>query len=178
MIRDVIVLGDPRLKTVSQPIPEITEEIRKLVADMIDTMYAEGGIGLAAIQIAVPLRVFVADVPEGTQGAEVFINPKILSHSEDRVPFEEGCLSIPEVRARVIRPRVVRLTYQDLGGKTHEREVDGLLSVCIQHELDHLDGRLFVERASEGTPRRYRRDLNDRLEEKGLPRWLSEKSNG
>jgi peptide deformylase len=175
VILDVVTLGDPRLKIKSLPVGEITPKIKKLVADMIDTMYAEGGIGLAAVQVGEHLRLFVADIPEGTSGAEVFINPEIKYFSEEKVPFEEGCLSIPEVRARVIRPKSIRIAYTDLEGKKHLREADGLLAICMQHEYDHLEGTMFVERAVEGSPRRRRRELNDRLEEKGLPRFLAEK---
>jgi peptide deformylase len=136
---------------VSKPVDKITPELRKLVDDMFETMYDAPGIGLAAIQVAEPLRVITMDLAkkreegETTREPRVFINPEILSSSEDKSTYEEGCLSIPEYYEEVERPARVRLRYTDLDGKQHEEEAEGLFATCIQHEIDHLNGVLFID---------------------------------
>jgi peptide deformylase len=146
-LRDIIILPDKRLRTVSKPVDKITPEIRTLVEDMFETMYDAPGIGLAAIQVAVPLRVVTMDLAkkEDEHEPRVFINPEIVSRSEERSVYEEGCLSIPEIHEDVERPAKVRIKYLDLDGKPHEEEVDGLYATCIQHEVDHLNGVLFID---------------------------------
>ena len=153
-LRDIIILPDKRLRTVSRPVDKITAEIRTLVADMYETMYDAPGIGLAAIQIAQPLRLITMDLAKRDENGEttpkprVFINPEIVSSSEDLSVYEEGCLSIPEYYEEVERPARVRIRFTDLDGKLHEEDADGLFATCIQHEIDHLNGILFVDHLS------------------------------
>lgn len=146
-LRDIIILPDKRLRRVSKPVVKIDEEIRALVADMFETMYDAPGIGLAAIQVGVPQRVVTMDLSKREDHAEpeVFINPEIISSSEERSVYEEGCLSIPDVHEDVERPARVKVRYLDLDGKPHEAEAEGLFATCIQHEIDHLNGVLFVD---------------------------------
>jgi len=149
-IRDIIILPDKQLRLVSKPVESITSQVRKLADDMFETMYDAPGIGLAAIQIAVPLRLITMDLAKKEDEASasrprVFINPQIVSSSEELSSYEEGCLSIPEYYGEVERPARVRLRYLDLDGKTQEEEAEGLFATCIQHEIDHLNGVLFVD---------------------------------
>jgi peptide deformylase len=149
-LRDIIILPDKRLRSVSKPIVKISDEIRTLVADMFETMYEAPGIGLAAIQVGVPARVIVMDLSKREAEAEprVFINPEITSSSEEKSVYEEGCLSIPDVHEDVERPARVKIRYLDLEGKPHEEDAEGLFSTCIQHEIDHLNGVLFIDHIS------------------------------
>jgi peptide deformylase len=149
-LRDIIVLPDKRLRLVSKPVARITEDIRTLVADMFETMYKAPGIGLAAIQVGVPQRLVTMDLSKRETEAQpkVFINPEILWSSEETSPYEEGCLSIPDIHEDVERPARVRIRYLDLDGKPHEEEADGLFATCIQHEVDHLNGVLFIDHIS------------------------------
>src|SRR5579871_3071768 len=149
-LRDIIILPDKRLRLVSEPVGKITAEIKKLVEDMFDTMYEAPGIGLAAIQVGVPKRVVTMDLSkkEGEKEPRVFINPEVVWSSDDPSIYEEGCLSIPEVHEDVERPAKVRVKYLDLDGKPHEEEAEGLYATCIQHEVDHLNGKLFIDRIS------------------------------
>ncbi|MEM6712728.1 MAG: peptide deformylase [Pseudomonadota bacterium] len=146
-IRDILILPDKRLREVSKSVDVITDDIRTLVEDMYETMYDAPGIGLAAIQIGVPLRVVTTDCSPREEEAEplTLINPEILDTSGEMVPYEEGCLSIPEYYDEVSRPENAKVRYMDLEGETHEIDVSGLLAVCIQHEIDHLDGKLFID---------------------------------
>jgi len=146
-IRDIIILPDTQLRLVSKPIEKITPEIRALADDMFETMYEAPGIGLAAIQVAQPLRMITMDLSkkEGETEPRVFINPEILSVSEELSVYEEGCLSIPEYYEEVERPAQVRVRFMDIDGKIHEEDADGLYATCIQHEIDHLNGVLFVD---------------------------------
>ncbi|MEH6475807.1 MAG: peptide deformylase [Sneathiella sp.] len=149
----VIVAPDPRLKIISKPVAEVTDEIRELVADMFETMYDAPGIGLAAIQVGVQKRLLVLDVVgKGQEGEDpepmAIINPEITWVSDDDSVYEEGCLSIPTHYADVVRPAEIKLNYLDLDGEKQELSADGLLATCIQHEMDHLDGLLFVDHIS------------------------------
>jgi len=150
-LKEIIILPDKRLRLVSKPVDKITPEIRKLVEDMFETMYDAPGIGLAAIQVAEPLRLITMDLAKKSEDGEtnreprVFINPEILSSSEERSTYEEGCLSIPEYYEEVERPARVRVRYTDLDGKLHEEDAEGLFATCIQHEIDHLNGVLFID---------------------------------
>lgn len=146
-IRDIIILPDTQLRLLSRPIEKITPEIRALADDMFETMYDAPGIGLAAIQVAQPLRMITMDLSkkEGETEPRVFINPEILSVSEELSVYEEGCLSIPEYYEEVERPAQVRVRFMDIDGKIHEEDADGLYATCIQHEIDHLNGVLFVD---------------------------------
>jgi peptide deformylase len=150
-IREIIVLPDKQLRLVSKPVEKVTPDIRKLADDMFETMYDAPGIGLAAIQIAQPLRLITMDLAKPDENGEtspkprVFINPEIVSSSEETSIYEEGCLSIPEYYEEVERPARVRIRFTDLDGKVHEEDAEGLFATCIQHEIDHLNGVLFVD---------------------------------
>jgi peptide deformylase len=149
-LRDIIILPDPRLRLVSEPVKTIDAETRKLVADMFETMYAAPGIGLAAVQVAVPRRVVTLDLAKKDEPPQpqVFINPEVTWSSEEQGAYEEGCLSIPEYYEEVLRPARVKVKFTDLEGKPHEIDADGLLATCIQHEIDHLNGVLFIDHIS------------------------------
>ena len=149
-LRDIIILPDKRLRSVSKPVVEIGHEIRSLVADMFETMYEAPGIGLAAIQVGVPLRLVTMDLSKREEHSEpkVFINPEIVSSSEEKSVYEEGCLSIPDIHEDVERPARVKVKYLDLEGNPHEEDADGLFATCIQHEVDHLNGVLFIDHIS------------------------------
>jgi peptide deformylase len=149
-VRDIIILPDKRLRLVSEPVKAIDREIKTLVADMFETMYDAPGIGLAAIQVGVPRRVVTMDLSkkEEAQEPRVFINPEILWRSDEKAKYEEGCLSIPEFYEEVERPTQVRVKYLDLEGREQELEASGLLATCLQHEIDHLNGVLFIDHIS------------------------------
>jgi peptide deformylase len=149
-LREIIKLPDPRLRLVSKPVKDIDDELRGLVADMFETMYSAPGIGLAAIQVGIPQRVVTLDLAkkEEARKPEVVINPEILWTSEERNTYEEGCLSIPELYEEVERPAQVKVRYTDLEGQLHEVEANGLLATCLQHEIDHLNGVLFIDHLS------------------------------
>jgi len=150
-LREIIILPDKQLRLISKPIEKVTTEIRKLADDMFETMYDAPGIGLAAIQVAQPLRLITMDLARKNEEGEVtpqprvFINPEILTSSEETSVYEEGCLSIPEYYEEVERPAKVRVRFTDLDGKLHEEDAEGLFATCIQHEIDHLNGVLFVD---------------------------------
>ncbi|SOC29331.1 peptide deformylase [Thalassospira xiamenensis] len=146
-LRDILIVPDPRLKQECEEVAEVNDEIRELLDDMLETMYAAPGIGLAAPQIGVMKRVVVMDVSDDKEKPQPLklVNPEIIWESEDMSVYQEGCLSIPEQYADVERPAEVGLRYLDENGKEHEIEADGLLATCIQHELDHLDGILFTD---------------------------------
>jgi peptide deformylase len=148
--RPIITAPDPRLQAVSADVEKVDSEIRKLVDDMAESMYAADGIGLAAVQIGVPKRVIVIDLDqkEGKKNPRAFINPKILWASEEMAVFEEGCLSVPEIWDDVERPARIKAEYLDLDGKKVELEADGMLATCLQHEMDHLNGVLFIDHLS------------------------------
>jgi peptide deformylase len=148
--RDILILPDKRLRSVAKPVVKINDEIRTLVGDMFETMYEAPGIGLAAIQIGVPSRVVVMDLSKRETEAEprVFINPEITWSSEEKSLYEEGCLSIPDVHEDVERPARVKIRYLDLEGKPHEEDAELLFATCIQHEVDHLNGVLFIDHIS------------------------------
>ena len=169
-IREIIEVPDPLLKQVSRPVETFDEELRTLVADMFETMYDAPGIGLAAIQVGVPLRVLVIDLQPDDPDAEpevctahgghhhthqptrkeprIFINPEITEPSEEHTVYNEGCLSVPEIYAEVERPARIHARWQDLDGNVHEEEMDGMMAICLQHEMDHLEGVLFIDHLS------------------------------
>jgi peptide deformylase len=146
-IRDILVVPDPRLKLKSQPVEVVDDELRALMDDMLETMYDAPGIGLAAVQIGVPKRVIVMDLARSEDAPEprYFVNPEILWSSEETEPYEEGCLSVPEIFDEIERPAKVRLRYLDYHGKQIEEDAEGMYAVCIQHEMDHLEGVLFID---------------------------------
>lgn len=169
-IRDILQVPDPRLKTLSAPVENFDDALKVLVADMFETMYDAPGIGLAAIQVAVPLRVLVIDLQPDDPHAEpevctaheghhhthqptlkqprVFVNPEILEPADELATYSEGCLSVPDIYADVDRPAACRVRYQDVDGTVHEEQLEGLMATCIQHEMDHLEGILFIDHLS------------------------------
>jgi peptide deformylase len=149
-IRPILTAPDPRLKAVSEPVETVDAEIRTLVADMIETMYDAEGIGLAAIQVGVAKRVLVMDIDQkdGERNPRVFINPVITWAADETEIMEEGCLSVPQIWDEVERPNAVKCNYLDAEGNKQVLEADGLLAVCLQHEMDHLDGILFLDHLS------------------------------
>ena len=160
-IRRIYETPDPVLRQISKPVEVFDDELKTLVEDMFETMYDAPGIGLAAVQVGVPIRLLVIDLQEPEEeGGEpvrdpkVFINPEILWHSDDEVPYTEGCLSVPEQYAEVMRPEKIRAKWRDVEGNTYEEDIDGLLAVCLQHEMDHLNGVLFIDHLS-----RLKRDM-------------------
>ncbi|MDO8380601.1 peptide deformylase [Phenylobacterium sp.] len=146
-IRDILVVPDPVLKQVSTPVEVVDDALRALMDDMLETMYAAPGIGLAAIQIGVPKQVIVMDLarPEEPPQPQYFVNPEILWASEDTAPYEEGCLSVPDIYDEVERPARVKLKYLNYQGQEVVEDAEGLYAVCIQHEMDHLKGVLFID---------------------------------
>jgi peptide deformylase len=168
-IREILEVPDPRLKTVSKPVEVFDEGLKALAADMFETMYAANGIGLAAIQVGEPIRLLVIDLQPEDPDAEpeecdhgghhhthqpvkreprVFVNPEILDPAEELSTYQEGCLSVPEIYADVDRPKTCRVRWQDLDGKVHEEAMEGMMATCIQHEMDHLEGVLFIDHLS------------------------------
>lgn len=155
----IVEIPDPRLRLVSEPVAAVDDSVRALVADMIETMYAARGIGLAAIQIGVPKRVLVIDLQEREEAEEggeprpvrdphAYINPEIVAVSDEEAAYNEGCLSIPEQYAEVTRPARCTVRWLDEQGAAHEEELSGLLATCMQHEIDHLNGVLFIDHIS------------------------------
>jgi peptide deformylase len=149
-IKPLIILPDPLLRLVSKPIETVDADVLKLADDMLETMYDAPGIGLAAIQIGIPKRMLVIDVSreDEEKNPQVFINPQIVKSSDEGSVYEEGCLSIPEYYAEVERPAVINVDYVGRDGKKHTIEADGLLATCLQHEIDHLNGVLFIDHIS------------------------------
>ena len=148
--RPILTAPDPRLKAVSTPVETVDADVRKLITDMTDSMYAAEGIGLAAVQIGVAKRVIVIDLDQkdGEKNPRAFINPKITWTSEEMATFEEGCLSVPEIRDDVERPARIKAEYMGMDGEVRTMEADGLLATCLQHEMDHLEGVLFIDHLS------------------------------
>src|SRR3954454_798525 len=154
-LRPIFETPDPVLRQISKPVETFDGELKTLIADMFETMYAAPGIGLAAVQVGVPIRLLVIDLqePENPEDPEsktvrdprVFINPEILWHSDTEVPYTEGCLSVPEQYAEVMRPDKIRARWQDEKGKAYEGEIEGLLAVCLQHDKGHLNLVLFID---------------------------------
>ena len=149
-IRQIIEAPDPRLKVISEPVEAVDDDLRQLMDDMAETMYAAPGIGLAAIQVGVPKRVLVLDISSDEEESDLryFVNPQIVWTSNELAIYNEGCLSLPEYYAEVERPAACRVEYLDYDGNRHTLEASDLLSTCIQHECDHLEGILFVDHLS------------------------------
>jgi len=144
-ILEILRYPDPRLQRVARPVTTFDERLRTLVRDMADTMYAAPGIGLAATQVDVHERVIVIDLSEAKDRLQVFVNPKIVQASDERKVYEEGCLSVPGIYDEVERPDRIRVEAFDAEGRGFALDADGLLAVCLQHEIDHLDGKVFVQ---------------------------------
>ena len=176
-IRPIFETPDPVLRQISKPVETFDDELRTLISDMFETMYHAPGIGLAAVQVGVPIRLLVMDLqepedPEDPEGPvrkdpRVFVNPEILWTSDHEVPYTEGCLSVPDQYAEVLRPDQVRARWQDENGKSYEEALEGLMAVCLQHEMDHLNGVLFIDHLS-----RLKRDMVL----KKLAKWRKERS--
>ena len=174
-IRRIYETPDPVLRQISKPVDRFDDNLKALVADMFETMYDAPGIGLAAVQVGEPIRLLVIDLqePEDPDDPEspsvkqprVFINPEILWHSDHEVPYTEGCLSVPEQYAEVMRPDRIRARWQDADGTKYDEDIEGLLAVCLQHEMDHLNGVLFIDHLS-----RLKRDMVLRK----LTKWRKE----
>ncbi|MBB5517464.1 peptide deformylase [Amphiplicatus metriothermophilus] len=149
-IREILVAPDPRLRQVSRPVEKVDDSLRALMDDMLETMYAAPGIGLAAIQVGVPLRVIVMDISGEADARQprCFVNPEILDPSEETAVYEEGCLSVPDYYDEVERPARCRIRYLDYDGEEKIEDAEGLLATCIQHEMDHLNGVLFIDHLS------------------------------
>jgi peptide deformylase len=169
-IREILEVPDPRLKTVSKRVETFDDGLKALAADMFETMYAARGIGLAAVQVGEPIRLLVIDLQEDDPDAEpeectahgghhhthqpvkhdprVFVNPEIIDPAEELSTYQEGCLSVPEIYADVDRPKACRVRWQDLEGNVHEEDMEGMMATCIQHEMDHLEGILFIDHLS------------------------------
>lgn len=149
-LREILVVPHPVLKQVSVNVDVVDDELRALMDDMLETMYEAPGIGLAAIQIGVPKRVIVMDLarPDEEPQPRYYVNPEILWASEETAPYEEGCLSVPEIFDEVERPARVKLRYLNYQGEQAEEDAEGLFAVCIQHEMDHLNGVLFIDHLS------------------------------
>jgi peptide deformylase len=164
-ILPILEVPDPRLKVISSPVTVFDAELKKLTEDMFETMYDAHGIGLAAIQVGVPKRLLVIDLQEPAEhhhdhdgpcdhdhgvinNPRIFVNPEILNPSDDQSIYNEGCLSVPDQYAEVERPARIRARWQDLDGKVHEEEMEGMMATCLQHEMDHLEGILFIDHLS------------------------------
>ncbi|OYY78606.1 MAG: peptide deformylase [Sphingomonas sp. 28-62-20] len=153
-VHKIVEIPDPRLRTISTPVEVVDDQVRALIDDMFDTMYASRGIGLAAIQIGVPKRVLVIDLQEeGEDGKavrdpQVFINPEIVAAGDAFNIYNEGCLSVPDQYAEVERPASCRVRWLDRDGNAHDQQLEGLLATCIQHEMDHLEGIIFIDHLS------------------------------
>jgi peptide deformylase len=155
-ILQIIETPDPRLKIKSAPVDKVDDSLRRLMDDMLETMYAAPGIGLAAIQVGVPKRLLVIDLQEneGEKNPRFYVNPEIIWSSDELATYNEGCLSVPEQYAEINRPAKIKLRSLDYSGDLREEEVDGLLATCLQHEMDHLEGILFIDHLS-----RLKRDM-------------------
>ena len=149
-LKPLIILPDPVLRQLSRPVEQVDDRLQKFADDMLDTMYDAPGIGLAAIQVGEPLRMLVIDLAKEDEpkAPQVFINPEIVESGDDRSVYEEGCLSIPDYYAEVERPASITVKHLDRDGKEQTIEADGLLATCLQHEIDHLNGVLFIDHIS------------------------------
>ncbi|WP_308910962.1 peptide deformylase [Pseudokordiimonas caeni] len=147
---NIIHVPDPMLRTISDPVEEVNDAVRRTLDDMVETMYAAPGIGLAAIQVGIPRRMLVIDTEgdETSPKPKFLINPEVVWESDDYSVYNEGCLSVPEHYAEVERPATVRIRYVDYNGKQVEEEMDGLMATCAQHEIDHLNGVVFIDHLS------------------------------
>lgn len=165
-VLEILEFPDPRLRTRAKPVAQVTEETRRLIADMLETMYDAPGIGLAATQVNVHERLLVIDVSEEHNQPLVFINPEVTVLDPDLGEYDEGCLSVPGFYETVCRPSRIKVTALDRDGKSFTRELDGLLAICLQHEIDHLEGKLFVDYLSPLKRQRIRKKLEKQQRQK------------
>jgi peptide deformylase len=171
---DILTLPDPRLKLVSEPVTRVDDRIRAILDDMLETMYAAPGIGLAAIQVGVAERLVTIDISrEGEEKAPLFlVNPEVVWTSEETNTYQEGCLSVPEHYDDVERPARCRVTYLDRDGVAREIEADGLLATCLQHEIDHLNGVVFIDHLSRLKRERVAKKFSKQAKVRSrLPSW-------
>lgn len=161
-VRDILHYPDPRLRRKASPVPAVTDDVRTLIADMAETMYRAPGIGLAATQVNVALRVVVIDLSETRDQLQVLINPEIVAREGEQI-MEEGCLSVPGIFEPVARAGHIRVRALDRDGNTIEFAATGMLATCIQHEVDHLDGKVFVDYVSRLKQHRIRKKLEKHL---------------
>lgn len=166
MTLSILEFPDPRLRTVAEPVASVDDSIRRLVDDMIETMYAAPGIGLAATQVNVHRRVLVIDLSEDQSTPRVFINPELEIPESEKEPMQEGCLSIPGVYEDVSRPQSLRVRALDYHGEPFDEEHSGLMAVCLQHEVDHLNGKLFIDYLSQLKRSRIRRRVEKQQRQK------------
>ena len=163
-IMKILTFPDPRLRTVADPVEKFDKSLKKLTDDMLETMYSENGIGLAATQVNVHKRVIVMDISEERNEPRIFINPEVeIKSNKSLFTFSEGCLSVPGFNEEITRPDQIILKWQNLDGDRLEDEPEGLLTVCIQHEIDHLEGKLMVDYLSTLKRDRIRNKLNKRI---------------
>lgn len=166
MTLSILEFPDPRLRTVAEPVVSVDDKVRRLVDAMIETMYAAPGIGLAATQVNVHQRVLVIDLSEDKSEPRVFINPELEIPGDGKEPMQEGCLSIPDVYEDVSRPQSLRVRALDYNGEPFEEAHDGLMAVCLQHEVDHLNGKLFIDYLSQLKRSRIRRKIEKQQRQK------------
>lgn len=165
-ILPILKYPDPRLTTKAATVTEFNEELKQLASDMAETMYKAPGVGLAATQVDRHIRLIVIDITEEKKALTVLVNPEIIAASEETKPWEEGCLSLPGIYDKVCRPSTVRIRAQDLEGNFFEMDCDGLMAVCVQHEMDHLEGLVFVDHLSMLKKQRIKHKIRKmRLEE-------------
>ena len=169
-LREILLVPNPQLKQVSKPVDRVDDETRALMDDMLETMYDAPGIGLAAIQVGEPLRIIVMDLAgkDEQPNPQYFVNPEILEDVEDLLPWEEGCLSVPDYFEEVERPGRVKIRYLNYEGKEVTEWAEGLYAVCIQHEMDHLNGVLFIDHLSRLKRQRAIRKVQKAAREKAL----------
>ncbi|WBQ13229.1 peptide deformylase [Hyphomonadaceae bacterium BL14] len=166
-VRTILTVPDPRLKLVSKPVAGVDDELRALMDDMVETMYAADGIGLAAIQIGVDKRVIVMDLSDSRNEPRYFVNPVITPLTGELKPYSEGCLSVPEIYDEVERPVRVKVNYLDYDGSAREEIAEDLFAVCIQHEMDHLEGVVFIDYLSRLKRERAVRRVQKLMKSKG-----------
>lgn len=166
-VHTILTVPDPRLKLVSKPVAGVDDDLRALMDDMVETMYAADGIGLAAIQIGVDKRVIVMDLSEARDQPQYFVNPVITPLTEELKPYSEGCLSVPEIYDDVERPVRVQINYLDYNGAQREEIAEDLFAVCIQHEMDHLEGVVFIDYLSRLKRERAVRRVQKLMKSKG-----------
>jgi len=173
-IREILTVPDPRLKLVSKPVDAVDDALRALMDDMVETMYDADGIGLAAIQIGVDKRVIVMDLSDERNDPRYYVNPVITPLTEDLKPYQEGCLSVPDVFDSVERPKKVKVEYLDYDGEQREEIAEDLFAVCIQHEMDHLEGVVFIDYLSRLKRDRAVKKVQKLVKQRGAPSEAAE----
>lgn len=173
-IREILTVPDPRLKLVSKPVDAVDDELRDLMDDMVETMYAADGIGLAAIQVGVDKRVIVMDLTDERTTPSFFVNPVITPLTDDLKPYQEGCLSVPDIYDSVERPKKVKVEFLDYDGEKRELIAEDLFAVCIQHEMDHLEGVVFIDYLSRLKRERAVKKVQKLVKQRGDPAEAAE----